>query len=288
MYNKPTEDSNGQIPTITDINREEEVSTTVEAPTVEYSISQSTISSSTIREADHIIENLKITRHQQISLATSTATQASNRKWHEHRKGSITASVAAECAAKVTAEQIRSGHSGVAKIMGYYGKVTSPSLQWGKDVETVAKRQYIAYHKSKHKHQGVSCQETGLWVSLQHPFPVGSIFNLQRSGSYAAQIEAILELVLCRRGVKSHTGAGEEIKVKRRDSRQNPRTKTIIKDGTRRDKKLSNDEMRVHSKAWSEVYSSLDPAGSRTPLMAGRATSWKATLVGARTAVVGS
>ena len=174
MYNKPKEDSNRQLPNITDINREEEVSTTVEAPTVEYSISQSTISSSTIREADHIIENLKITRHQQISLATSTATQASNPKWHQHRKGRITASVAAECAAKVTAEQIRSGHSCVAKIMGYYGKVTSPALQWGKDMETVAKRQYIAYHKSKHKHQSVSCQETGLWVSLQHPFLAGS------------------------------------------------------------------------------------------------------------------
>ena len=64
-------------------------------------------------------------------------------------------------------------------------------------------------------------------------------FNLQSSGSYAAQIEAIVELVLCRRDVKSHTGAGEEIRVKRRDSWQNPRTNTIINDGTRRDKKLS-------------------------------------------------
>jgi len=169
MYNKPKEDLGRQIPNINYIDTEEEVSTTIEAPTIE-----NTISYSNLPEADRIMENLKITHHQQVSLASSTATQASNPKWHQHRKGRITASVAAECAAKVTDNKITPGHSCVAKIMGYYGTVTSPALQWGRDMESIAKRQYIANHKINHKHRSVSLQETGLWISLQHPFLAGS------------------------------------------------------------------------------------------------------------------
>ena len=158
-------------PNINDVATNVEVTTCCEPLTVKEAVQ-----ASCTKSPDQIIEKLSLTYDQQTSLASSTTKQDKSQKWHIHRRGRVTASVAAECVTKLTDNnppQLKPGHSCLAKVMGYYGQQTSPALQWGKNMEDIAKRQYVAHHKLHHKHTCI-CKDTGLWVSLRHPYIAGS------------------------------------------------------------------------------------------------------------------
>ena len=150
------------------ITKEEVVSTTQGVLTVEIAYQQAKGGT-----ADEVIKALELNQHQQALLAKDTEKQASSTLWAQHRIGRVTASVAGDCVASVK-EQGLTGHSHVARVMGYYGSPHSAALVWGKTHETVARKQYVAWHRLHHNHRGVSCEETGLWVSIDCPYVAAS------------------------------------------------------------------------------------------------------------------
>ena len=132
MYSKVQPDPSRETPNISGVEKHVEISTTVEAPTVSEALSKIQPDSRPVDE--QIIGNLMINQHQQELLAFATSQQTSSHKGFEHRKGRITSSVAGDCAAAVSGipPKLKTSHSCVACIMGYYGNPTSPALQWGR------------------------------------------------------------------------------------------------------------------------------------------------------------
>ena len=169
MYSKPKPDPHRQLSNIDDVKREETVETSHKVSSVFEafkSVEQG--------DADSIIQLLHLNQHQQEVLAKETTSQASSSLWAEQRKGRVTASVAGDCVGTVNDDGTLSGHSQVARVLGYYGSPRSAALNWGKMQEPVAKKQYIAWHRLHHKHIGVSCEDTGLWISTECPYVAAS------------------------------------------------------------------------------------------------------------------
>ncbi|XP_022111666.1 uncharacterized protein LOC110990891 [Acanthaster planci] len=168
MYVKQQADPAHQTPNIHAYVKEEEVETTRGVLTVEEAHQKSSGGS-----ADDVIKELELNHHQQILLANETKKQASSTLWTQHRIGRITASVAGDCAASIK-ENGLSGHSQIAKVMGYYDSPHSSALTWGRMQEPVARKQYVAWHRLHYKHKGVTCEETGLWVNIDCPYVAAS------------------------------------------------------------------------------------------------------------------
>lgn len=167
MYVKPKPDHKHQTPNIDRINTEEVVETTPSVLTVHEAHQQAK------GGTDEVIKALKLNRHQQECLAKDTKEQASSTLWVQHRVARVTASVAGDCMASVK-EHGLTGHSQVARVMGYYGSPHSAALVWGKTQECVARKQYLAWHRLHYKHRGISCEKTGLWVSMECPYIAAS------------------------------------------------------------------------------------------------------------------
>ena len=173
LYSKVKADPLRASPNFNEIEHIVEVSTSVEALTVSEAVGNI----SRPFTSTELISELSIDSHQQNMLAHNTSQQALSQKWLDHRKGRVTSSVAGECAAAVSGTPpafVKSIHSCVARIMGYYGNPTSPALQWGKDHEAMARKHYAAHHRLHRKHTGVSCSDTGLWISTKFPFIAAS------------------------------------------------------------------------------------------------------------------
>ena len=77
--------------------------------------------------------------------------------------------------------------------MGHYGSPSSAALSWGKKMEPIARKHYIAYHRlMTNKHTGVQCTETGLWVSTEHPFIAASpdgIISCKQCGTGLSKVK---------------------------------------------------------------------------------------------------
>ena len=171
VHSKPAPDPNAR-PDLSVVKTEESVETSFPALTVRQAY-QSVKSSSSTVTSQAMLNSLKVSKHQQEVLAEQTSKQASSSLWANHRKGRITASVAGDCAGNIKNGTL-SGHSQIARVMGYYGSPQSAALSWGKEQEPIARKQYIAHHKLHTKHTGVRCVETGLWISLDCPFVAAS------------------------------------------------------------------------------------------------------------------
>ena len=158
------------IPNLSLCDGEKTVKTTIPALTVQEAYDM--LDESGDVTSSKLIEQLRINSHQQEVLAKETLKQASSTLWADHRTGRITASVAGDVANSVKDGKV-TGHSQLARVLGYYGKPHSAAMSWGKTKEHVARKQYIAHHRRR-KHTGVTCTETGLWVSLECPYIAAS------------------------------------------------------------------------------------------------------------------
>ena len=171
VHAKRESNPNAQIPNISVCYDEETVQTIMPALTVEAAFDDIIRNGQDVT-SDKLVDKLNITRHQQEVLAQETLQQASSTLWSDHRRGRITASVAGECASSVK-HGVVTGHSHLARVMGYYGQPQSAAMSWGKNHERIARKQYLAKHRCR-KHKDVSCKETGLWVSLKYPYIAAS------------------------------------------------------------------------------------------------------------------
>ena len=187
MYTKPKPNPLYEQPDINQVINIEEVATSNPVLTVNQAFQKNEDTTETI------LENLAVNRHQQKLLAEKTAAQAGSPLWTAHRKGRITASVAGDCVGSVkdTCNAV-SGYSNIARVMGYYGTPQSAALNWGKEQEPIARKQYIAHHRLTSKHTNVTCTETGLWVNLECPFIAASpdgIVKCKQCGSGLAEFK---------------------------------------------------------------------------------------------------
>ena len=106
-------------------------------------------------------ESIKITETQAKNLAEMTKEQAESDIWMEHRKGRITASKmhsVIKCKRKLS----------IVKSIMQYTNINIPALQWGKDNEVVARRQYVSMMEQMHKNFLMS--RSGLIVDPNMPF----------------------------------------------------------------------------------------------------------------------
>ncbi|XP_022097942.1 uncharacterized protein LOC110983193, partial [Acanthaster planci] len=153
--------TNGNCGMLMYVKQQEEFETTQGVLTVKEAYQKAS--------ADDVIKGLELNHHQQILLANDAKKQTSSTLWTQHRIGRITASVAGDCAASIK-ENGLSGHSQIARAMGYYDSPHSSALTWGRMQETLARKQYVAWHRLHYKHKGVTCEETGLWVYVMKQF----------------------------------------------------------------------------------------------------------------------
>ena len=168
---KPEPSPHHALPDLSDLVSEERVSTSHPALTVQQAYEAAKKHGAV--SPNTVMRHLQVNAHQQSVLAKETQSQASSDLWKEHRIGRITASVAGDCVGSVKDNNI-SGHSQIAKVMGYYGNPQSAALSWGKTQEAVSRKHYLANHRRTLKHTGVQCQETGLWVNLTCPYVAAS------------------------------------------------------------------------------------------------------------------
>lgn len=171
-YVKPKADPTRKTPNPATYEKEVTVETTKFVSTTCEAF-QNSIENGSVN-VNKMISLLKAEQHQQILLAEETKNQASSSLWAKHRAGRITASVAGDCIKSVKDNGSVSGYSHIARVMGYYGNSTSPSLNWGKNQEPIARKQYIAWHKLNYRHTGVSCAPTGLCIVSECPYVAAS------------------------------------------------------------------------------------------------------------------
>ncbi|KAJ8041044.1 hypothetical protein HOLleu_15533 [Holothuria leucospilota] len=171
-YVKPKADPTRKTPNPATYEEEVAVETTKFVPTTCEAF-QNSIENGSVN-VNKMISLLKADQHQQILLAEETKNQASSSLWVKHGADRITGSVAGDCVKSVKDNGSVSGYSHIARVMGYYGNSTSPSLNWGKNQEPIARKQYIAWHKLNYRHTGVSCTPTGLRIVSECPYVTAS------------------------------------------------------------------------------------------------------------------
>lgn len=161
-----------QEPNLADVESTEEVETSIPPLTVDKACSE-LLRCGIKLTPDAMINSLAVSLHQQTVVSIETKNQAQSTAWHQHRHGRITASIAGECANAVTEDGKVQGHSQIARIFNYYGKFVSPATEWGKTMENIAIKQYLAQHRLK-KHHSVSVEKVGLFISETHPYIAAS------------------------------------------------------------------------------------------------------------------
>ena len=110
-------------------------------------------------------KSIKITETQAMNLAESTKEQAESDIWMEHRKGRITAS---KMHSVIKCKRKQYPLSIVKSIMQYHNNINIPALQWGRNNEDVARRQYVSMMEQTHIIFLMS--QSGLIVAPNMPF----------------------------------------------------------------------------------------------------------------------
>lgn len=107
-------------------------------------------------------------------LSIETATQSSSVEWFEKRKGRVTASIMNSVVRHVSDEGIVKGalKTVVGNIMGYTPSFTSAACDHGITNECKVRLQYKKLMSKTHKKFSVT--ETGMHLSLSHPFIAAS------------------------------------------------------------------------------------------------------------------
>ena len=114
------------------------------------------------------LRNKEITKN----IFSLTLQQSNSSAWFCYREGLITASIIHEVIpklkSKIPLKKNKAAISLCAKICGYKKPVHSKSLNWGRSKEPVARKRYV--NKNKIKHVDFHCEESGLSISLSHPY----------------------------------------------------------------------------------------------------------------------
>lgn len=108
--------------------------------------------------------NLKISESESATILQMTVGQTENPDWFKAREGRITASQFGN----VCRRKQSTPPEGLLNVLMRYNKpYEGPSVRWGQSHENAAKRQYISSESPKHNN--LKCQESGLFVSTDHP-----------------------------------------------------------------------------------------------------------------------
>ncbi|XP_052783571.1 uncharacterized protein LOC128219691 [Mya arenaria] len=123
---------------------------------------------------ESVVKALSMTQEESDNISKQTVEQASSKEWHNQRKGRITSSLFHRVASRAKTLQKDEDANVTALTDTLLGKKSfNPSLamKHGTSLEPMAKKKYTLSMK---KHRNFNATESGLTVSLKHPYLAAS------------------------------------------------------------------------------------------------------------------